>query len=441
MNRPSVDQEVPSASASLAGGVPPVSATGFSEGQTSGPTSLTTGRSLAPDLARGWMLLFIAIANAPWYLYALPERALSQHPDHGGALDRVVQTISLVVIDARSYPMFAFLFGYGIWQVYRRQAERNVPHRQARRLLYRRQWWLLAFGFAHAALLWIGDVLGAYAVVGLLVVWLFLDRKDRTLKVWAIVLAAAFTAFSVLMLAGSILVARSGGSAGVDTPAGVSFPTGNAQENYLVSAGERVTGWLISTPMQAIFGLVIPTVVLLAIVAARRGILERPAQHRPLLRRVAVIGIVIGWIGGAVTAVQNLGLLGLPTEADWGFSLWQMATGMAAGLGYVAFFALIAARYEERRAARGAAGHGSVVGALTAVGKRSLTRYLLQSVLMAPVLAAWGLGLGGHLTSWSVTAYAIGVWLVTVALAVWMERKGWRGPAESVLRRLVYGRR
>src|SRR5690606_32512219 len=83
---------------------------------------------------------------------------------------------------------------------------------------------------------------------------------------------------------------------------------------------------------------------------------------------------------------------------------------------------------------------GSVLGAFQAVGKRSLTCYLAQSVLCAPVLAAWGLGLGEHLSSWSMLLYAVAVGAVIRPFAIWPERRGMRGPAEALLRRLMYGR-
>lgn len=69
-----------------------------------------------------------------------------------------------------------------------------------------------------------------------------------------------------------------------------------------------------------------------------------------------------------------------------------------------------------------------------------MTCYLLQSLLFAPVLAAWGLGLGTGLTDWQVALYAVAVWLVTVAVAVWLDRTGRRGPFERLLRHLAYPR-
>lgn len=86
-----------------------------------GPTG-TGERALAPDLARGFMLLFIALANTVWYLWAVPTAGLGTvHPVAEGTLDRATQFFTVMAVDMRSYPMFAFLFGYGMVQLMRRQ--------------------------------------------------------------------------------------------------------------------------------------------------------------------------------------------------------------------------------------------------------------------------------------------------------------------------------
>ena len=143
-------------------------------------------RALAPDLARGFMLLMIVLANTPWYLYGQTAGLSAVHPDEGSVLDRAAQLFIMTFIDFRVYPMFAFLFGYGMVQLFRRQVEAGTPIKVARRLLRRRNLWLLAFGFVHAALLWEGDVLGAYGLAGLIMVALFFKRRDETLLIWAI---------------------------------------------------------------------------------------------------------------------------------------------------------------------------------------------------------------------------------------------------------------
>ena len=391
------------------------------------PTAVAD-RALAPDLARGALLLFIAIANSSWYLWAGTSRDLAGWPVEGNALDRVVQTISLIAIDGRSYPMFAALFGYGLWQLYSRQLALGSDPREAARLMRRRHLWMLAFGFVHAALLWGGDIIGAYGLAGLLVAWIFLGRRDRTLLTWAAIFAGLLSLAALGLFVLGLLNRESAGDG--------SYPSavnglGIATQSYGASIVERLITWGPATVVLAV-AFAVPAMILVAIVAARHRILENPAEHRVLLRRVALIGISIAWLGGAVTAAQNAGLFGLPTSLDYMFSLGQAATGLAGGLGYVAVFGLIAARLTRV---------GPVTTAIRAVGTRSMTFYLAQSLVFAPVMSAWGLGLGAELSSWSIVAFAIVVWVVSVAVAALMERRGIRGPAETLLRRLTYRRR
>jgi uncharacterized protein len=397
------------------------------------PAALT-GRVVAPDLARGVMLLFIAVANAPFYLWGQPSGLTSAHPPGATGLDLVWQTISVIVIDGRSYPMFAFLFGYGIWQLYRRQAEQGVDQATARRLLRKRHLWMIAFGAVHALLLWMGDVIGAYGLAGLILAAIFLDRRDFALKLTAGILAGLTAMWAISALAAGVLLPA------VLPPGTFTMPSGEdvdflrftqAEGNYVIAAALRIGLWFVVTAAQ-LLGFIIPIAILIALVAARAGVLERPEDHLPLLRRVAVGGIAIAWATGVVVALQNAGLL-LPGEYAWAWMGFNTLAGLCGGLGYVAVFGLIAARVRERPP-------GVVRGALQALGKRSLSGYLAQSVVFAPLMSAWGLGLGTHLSSWSITLIAMATWLVTVVLAALLERAGKRGPAEWALRRLVYPR-
>lgn len=396
-------------------------------------------RALAPDLARGLMLLLIVLANTPWYLYGSQPGLSSVHPVDGSRADQVVQAVIITTVDMRVYPMFAFLFGYGIVQLYRRQIAAGTEDRTARRILRRRHWWLIAFGFVDAALLWMGDVLAAYGLAGLIMVALFFRRRDRTLLIWAGVGTALLTLGMIFAVVGSFFAAQavmSGEPSSFFEPALAVA----AQPNYLASIPMRLLVWAILTPLQGILFLVVPIVMLLSFWAARRQILEHPGDHLRLLRRVAVIGIAIGWLGGLPHALDHVGVLPVPDQVAWVFSATQGLTGMCAGVGYVAAFGLLAHRISTDSASRsGVPGELSTpVQAITAVGRRSLSCYLAQSIICAPILSAWGLGLGAVLGSATTALFAIGVWLLTVIAAYLLERRGARGPAEVVLRRLVY---
>lgn len=408
------------------------------------PPTTAAERALAPDLARGVMLLLIALANAPWYLYGRPPTSLSIHTADGSVADRIVQAVTITAVDSRTYPMFAFLFGYGIVQLYRRQTAAGTRDAAARRLLRRRHWWLVVFGVLHCALLWVGDILATYGLVGLLLVALFFRRRDRTLLVWSGVLFG----LSVLNMLGGIVggvVAARGAEPVRPNPFDpfLAARAGIADPEYLRSVLERLAFLPVLVVFQGFVTLAIPIAFLLALWAARRQILERPGEHRALLRRTALIGIGTGWLGGLAVALHHLGVTAVPDRVSWVYSGVQSTTGLLCGIGYVALFGLLADAYQRRRRAAppGAAvgPTGAVVGALTAVGSRSLSCYLAQSVVFAPLLCAWGLGWGATLSSWSVAALAAATWLLTVLLSAWQQRTGRRGPAELVLRRLAYG--
>ncbi|WP_150243691.1 DUF418 domain-containing protein [Nocardiopsis quinghaiensis] len=395
-----------------------------------GPTGAGE-RALAPDLARGSMLLFIALANTAWYLWAVPISGFSAHPEPRGPLDAVAQFLTVVAVDSRSYPMFAFLFGYGMVQLARRQEAAGTSARDVNALLRRRNLWLLVFGFVHALLLWMGDVLGAYGLAGLVLGWLFLRRADRTLLVWAGALTGLILLLSAFSLVGLVFASADGPAAPAlglqQLAAGIGDPS------WWNAALGRVAVWPLLVLGQGLLGLAVPTAVLFGYWAARRRILEEPGNNLALLRRTALFGIAVGWLGGLPSALAQVGVWELSPAQVGMLSMPHMATGLACGLGYVALIALAAHRLQER-----GRGSGVVVEALAATGRRSLSAYLAQSVLCAPVLAAWGLGVGAHLTSWSVFLFAVGVWLVTVAAAHALERAGRRGPAEALLRRLAY---
>ena len=390
-------------------------------------------RALAPDLARGVMLLMIVLANTPWYLYGRTAGLSTIHPEGGTVADQVTQLLIMTFIDSRVYPMFAFLFGYGMVQLYTRQVASGLPAKAARRLLQKRNLWLLIFGAVHAALLWFGDVLGAYGLAGLIMVAIFFKRKDQTLLVWFAALAGFLLSGIIVALAAAPFAARAPASAATESfLASVADISGI--ESYPASIVARLAFWVFLVLFQGVLTLVVPAVLLAAFWAARRRILEEPGRHLPLLRRVAVVGLSVGWAFGLLHGLDHLGLLGVPPQLFWVFSVTQSASGLLGGLGYVALFGLLGHRMAIRRTSP-----GPLTVGVTAVGKRSLSCYLAQSVVCAPLLAAWGLGLGGWFGSAQVALFAIGVWLLTLVLAYAQERAGQRGPAEVLLRRLVYG--
>lgn len=370
-------------------------------------------RSLAPDLARGTVLLFIALANVSPYLYG-GQLEPGGRPVGGSALDGALDVVVTAVVDRRSFPMFALLFGYGTVQLSRRQLAGGADRPEVRRLLARRNLWLIAFGAVHALLLFEGDILGPYGAIGL-VGLLFLHRSPRVLAWWSA---------GTLVLLAVILGVGDAGTAG-DTATGGG--------SYLDGAVDRVVGWSLGlVVLTVVLGLLGP--LLIGVLMASAELLDRPWDSEPLLRRIALVGIPVGVLGGLPFALTVGGYWNPSGPGTALVGVVHAATGVAAGAGYAALFGVWAARRREL-------GRTGAVAALAASGERSLSCYLWQSVLLAPLLSAWGLGLGDRIGTAAAYGIAVLVWASGVGLAWALARAGWRGPAEVLLRRLTYGRR
>ncbi|QFZ21268.1 DUF418 domain-containing protein [Saccharothrix syringae] len=371
-------------------------------------------RALVPDLARGAMLLIIALANAAGVAFA-GEPGLDTTP---AGLDRGLNFLLLELVHARGYPVFAVMFGYGIVQLARRQESSGASPGRVRAVLVRRNLWLIAFGAVHATLLYYGDFLGAYGITGLVMTLVLLRRGDRFHRVVLVLWALSAVEVAVL---GAIVVGGLSGDGAAPLPVGRVDSL--AAPDYGTSLVDRLAEWPVHTLT------VLPFVIIawLGMWAARRRVLEEPARHRALLGRTAVVGLGVAVVGGLPAALVGAGWLRVDESTAGLALLLHGASGMFAGPGYAALFGLAALRVARP---------GPVVGALAALGRRSLSGYLVQSVAWLVLLAPFALSLGGSTVTALVVAFA--VWLATVLGARWLDRRGRPGPAEAVLRRLVY---
>ncbi|MET7669594.1 DUF418 domain-containing protein [Micromonospora luteifusca] len=387
--------------------------------RTSRGPVLRAERALAPDLTRGAMLLIIALANVAGVVFA-GEPGLDATP---AGIDRGINFLLFELVHARGYPVFAVMFGYGLVQLARRQDAAGATPRQVRSVLLRRNLWLVAFGFAHAALLYYGDFLGAYGIVGVVMTVLLLRRGEKLHRI--VLVLWALMAVEVLIL-GAIVASTITGSGG-SAPLPAGHVDSLAASGYLPSVADRLGEW----PMHTL--TVVPFIVIawLGMWAARRRVLEELARHRTLLRWTAALGLGVAVAGGLPAALVSAGWLHVDKPTASLILMLHGASGMFAGPGYAALFGLLALRVTRP---------GPVVGALSALGQRSLSGYLFQSVAWLLLLAPFTLALGQRLGSPTVTGVlvAVTVWLATVLIARLLDRRGQAGPAEIVLRRLTY---
>ncbi|MEU5870261.1 DUF418 domain-containing protein [Glycomyces sp. NPDC047369] len=384
------------------------------------PTPITKAeRSLAPDIARGGMLLFIALANVPIHLWGM---GVDQYGHNTGqsAADHVALFIEQLFIADRSRPMFAILYGFGIAVMASRMFARGMETKAVRKVLRRRSWWLLAFGFLHAVFLFMGDILAPYGAMGLIALF-WVHLSDKSLKKWL------WGSIAYVVLVGNVVMAYFFTGGAGDAPADATLPP--YLEQMLIGAIASPFGTLAMVVTASFFPLIIAGMML-----QRAGWLNHPEEHLPQLKRVFITAMAVGPLSALPVALIAIGAWE-PSLGLWRIAVYlELTGGMFAGLGYICGFALLAHKLRGY-------GRKGVPGALAAVGERSLTSYLLQSIIMAPLLTAWGFGLGEDLGYLGAFGVAFGTWAVTIVIAVLMDRAGMRGPFEVLLRRLTYGRK
>jgi uncharacterized protein len=361
----------------------------------------TTARAPGPDLARGIMLLLMALAHSYVFLYATDG--------HLSAADQATILLEQTLASERARPMFFILFGYGLGQLYLRQQARHQEWSSIRTLLRRRGRFMILIGALHVTLLFY-DVVAAYGLVTVVCAAMVRAPDRRLLRLAAWSLPVTFALYLTI-----------GASS---APLATAVPA----ENPVYALTTRLLGWAASL---ALIGFVLVPAMTLGIWAARRRILEEPARHQTLLTRAAVIGITLAVLGGLPKAAIDALLWPDPSTAVRAFtSSLHATTGFLGGIGAIALIALISTKVTADR--------NHIGTAIRSLGQRSLTFYLFQSVAFVSVFAPVAAGLGGRVSFAGAAAIALAVWLTSIALADVMRRAGHRGPAEIALRHLSY---
>lgn len=378
------------------------------------PPGATTERKLTPDLARGFMLLLIAMAYAGTYLTAADAGGYGVRPG-GSGLDQTVSFTTALFLENRAFPLFGIMLGIGMVMLVTRQRDRGIPEDESRRLLKRRALWLLVFGIVHAILVFPGEILAAYGLATLILGWLLFRPQSTVVKA-----AAVVSIYYVIVI-------------GLGSLAMGSFAE---EDEWAFSGYLTVEDWverIIAGPFAPLFNVFFfPTLILLiiGIIMGRKGYLDDPAQHRDTLRTLAVGGITISVLGALPMALSGIGVLDLGDGAYALSSGLQILTGVIGGIGYVSAFALLGLKLERSR--------GAITQALAAGGQRSLTLYLYCSVMIAIVMHPDLIGIGDHTHRAGATGIAILIWASGIVLMRLLDQAGKPGPADKLLRNLIY---
>jgi uncharacterized protein len=161
-------------------------------GEVSAGASAGRVRIVALDVIRGFALCGILVANVQ------PIAHVGDQPVSGVEADAWMG----LLVEQRFFPIFSLLFGVGFSLLLDSAAARAA---RPRVVLVRRLVALFVIGLAHFVLLWHGDILSTYAVVGLLIL-----LPSSWLPRAAVAVSAPVLVIASLLLGGERLVLVAG---------------------------------------------------------------------------------------------------------------------------------------------------------------------------------------------------------------------------------------
>lgn len=403
---------------------------------------MSRARIVTLDGLRGAAVLGILLMNVN--AFAMPFTAYDNPAVYGAMRwpDVALWTVEFVAIDGKLRAIFSALFGASLLLV----AERaEAAGRSATGTSLARLATLLPFGLAHACLIWAGDILVLYALVGFVALGLRRLPVDRLL-----VLAVMLLVAQALILGShyqALEALRRAAAAAWPDPDAVALWRGVLDQIGRPSAPALAADLALHRG---------PWRVLAATLAAREPgtILAELSFTGPETLGLMLLGmagmktdfLTGGWPAARYARLARRGyLIGVPP-----------LLAMAALLAARGFPPLLAAAVTDLAAMPlrwlVALGHAAVLvrwlagppsplkRRLTAAGRVAFSNYLGASLLMTSLFEGWGLGLYGRLERWMLLPVVLVAWALMLAWSgAWLARFR-HGPFEWLWRSLARGR-
>lgn len=394
------------------------------------------------DVLRGIALFGVLIANIwLWFsgtIFRFPElmpKLTVLSPDS------VAFFFVAIFVSGKALTTFSFLFGLGFAVQMMRAEAKGVP---VVPVFSRRMAVLFAMGVVHAILLWYGDILATYALLGF-VLLLFRNRGQKTVLVWALLLIVVVPlALTSVELVYSTLTAGEGAPVASEESAAVpAEPSDDETRDQVLLEGfisgeptRIVQGNLVMlgdmyAPLRALRKFWLLGLFLIGLYVGRRRIFEDLAAHRTLLRRLIIWGFPVGLAATLGETALRVAFGGQEDTLAW-FSLALAAIDIVAtapfAFAYIAAACLLLERSFWRR----------VLTPFASVGRMALSNYIGQTVIC--LLLYIGMGLmesGAHAVGLVLSCAIFGAQMVGSA---WWLRRYRYGPLEWLWRSATYGR-
>jgi uncharacterized protein len=366
------------------------------------------------DILRGIALCIVLIINtATEFRVSIFEQFLPGTKAAGPAGQ--LSEAAILALHTKGFILFSFLFGVGLAI----QFERLAGDISRFTLMVRRLAILLAIGIAHLFLIWNGDILTEYAIVGFAVLPFLYGPR------W---LLAAASALSLgLYLANPVL------------PPTISFPDSvwithhveQARQAYGAGSFMEILAFRVDevryiAPLHVYalprtFGL-----FLLGAWVWRTGFFRRTTQRKLLVVAACLMLAIGAWTTIAAARGEAFGW-----PMNWqGRAIFQSLAQLVLAAGYGAAIVVLAEHATGRK----------LVAWAGPLGRMAFTNYIAQSIILSYVFYGFGLALFGRLSIPQSLIIAVVIYAAQAAFSAWWLRRFRFGPIEWLWRSLMYGK-
>jgi len=390
-------------------------------------------RILSLDIIRGIAVMGIFSVNVVGM--AMMEQAYFYPPDYGfeSLGDRVMWTLNSIFVDGRFRSLFSILFGASMTLVIERAV---AAGRAGWKVHYPRMIVLMLFGVLHYYLLWWGDILINYAVVGMVafVVW-------RLQAKWLMVLAIGLLAYQYVpnFISTFEQMAEAGRTSEQGDGAGEAAAGAEQAELQQAIARDKakhasvgahldaqLSGNAAQRPWRGLLGYGYETLglMLIGMAAYKVGFLTG-AWRRRSYAIVAVTCLGLDWLVHSIGAYLSLKANFAPeVYFPWAFTFPGPLHPVGA-LGYAALIVLLFS-------------HRSALGdRFAAVGRAAFTNYLGATVIGTLLFSGTFVGLYGEFSrgeAWLIVPF---VWAFMLLWSKWWLDRYRYGPFEWAWRSLA----
>lgn len=392
------------------------------------------------DVLRGVAVMGILAMNI--VSFALPPVVYFNPTAYGmsSTADMASWIFSFIFVDGKMRGLFSFLFGASL-AIVADSAAKNGQRPIV--VVGARQFWLLVIGLIHCYLIWYGDILTQYAVIGMVAYWFRNMDGPELLAAGAALLLTqilAVTATSLILFDMAQQAAAPGAlpevvAAWHQAVRGFSNPGPDAIAQSVAVYSGPYSGILHETltakgnsPLlfMVAYGLETLAYMLFGMAALKSGLLTGQWDGTRY-RRWAALGLAITL---PVMACLAWALVRADFQPQHIFLYSITLTTPFRPLMIVAYAAMVVLLSQ-----RG----GWLVERIGAAGRAAFTNYLGTSILMTFVFYGWGLGWFGSLDRAELWWPVIGTWVLMLTWSKpWLDRFRY-GPLEWVWRSLARG--